>query len=171
MLLGGLWHGANWTFILWGAIHGAGLAVARWLGGGKDPAPPATFLGIWVRRILVFHFVCLAWVFFRAESVSEAFALLAGLGRLDWRPEYATALQFLVLFTVPLFLLDLRMERYGEEYPFENAVPRGMDAAPAAGRPVPKTSYRRRVAVAACAFLIVALFAGSNPNAFIYFQF
>jgi alginate O-acetyltransferase complex protein AlgI len=171
MLLGGLWHGANWTFVVWGAIHGTGLAVERRL-GGRDPSPAATGtpedpavrspspLPTWVARIVLFHFICFGWLFFRADSVGEAFSLLAGLGHLAWRPEYRTAFQFLLMFSLPLFLLDLRMERAGEEYPFEKAA-RGYEQA----------SYRRRIAVATCALVLVALLAASESNAFIYFQF
>lgn len=65
MLLGGLWHGAAWTFVLWGGLHGAGLAVERWCAerwgaGVRHP---------WLRRLLTFHLVCLAWVVFRADSL------------------------------------------------------------------------------------------------------
>lgn len=72
MLLGGLWHGAAWTFVVWGAIHGLGLALgrrrARILGESTRPA--------WARRLITFHIVCLAWVFFRADSFSAAGTLL-----------------------------------------------------------------------------------------------
>src|SRR5579862_6953313 len=68
ILLGGLWHGANWTFVLWGAIHGVGLAVERALGFARNVTR------LWWRRILVFHFVCLGWILFRAPSISAAWA-------------------------------------------------------------------------------------------------
>ncbi|MBA2529425.1 MAG: MBOAT family protein [Euzebyales bacterium] len=73
MLLGGLWHGAAWTFVVWGAIHGGGLALERrWLAAtrGRRRAGPL------VRRVVTFHVVCLAWVFFRADSMSSAGTLL-----------------------------------------------------------------------------------------------
>jgi len=70
MLLGGLWHGAEWTFIVWGAIHGAGLILERL--GGKEPvyrkAPRA------LRVALTFVLVLIAWTFFRADNVGAAFA-------------------------------------------------------------------------------------------------
>jgi len=67
MLLGGLWHGAAWTFVVWGGIHGLGLAVERATGWR-----PHTRTQVWFGRVLTFHVVCLAWIFFRADSFSRA---------------------------------------------------------------------------------------------------
>jgi alginate O-acetyltransferase complex protein AlgI len=79
MLLGGLWHGAAWKFIAWGALHGGGLAVERmlepWL-GRRASSPAAKVLA----TLLVFHFVCLAWIFFRAEDFAVARLFIGGLG-------------------------------------------------------------------------------------------
>ena len=86
MVLGGLWHGAAWSFVLWGALHGAGLAVHRLWSGAKS----STILAVrrsrawpWAARLLTFHFVCLGWIFFRASSLESAFALLRALA-LPW---------------------------------------------------------------------------------------
>ena len=80
MLIGGLWHGAGWTFVVWGGIHGVGLAAERWW---KDRphyvAPPDTVLRRSVERIATFHLVCLAWIFFRADSLSVAWDVIGGL--------------------------------------------------------------------------------------------
>ena len=69
MLLGGLWHGAGWMFLLWGALHGAGLAAERFvlrrLPRGRRPAPAALAL---VQRVWVFHVVAFFWLFFRAGT-------------------------------------------------------------------------------------------------------
>ncbi|HSP71293.1 MAG TPA: MBOAT family protein [Gaiellaceae bacterium] len=67
MLLGGLWHGAAWTFVVWGGIHGLGLAVERATGWR-----PHTRAQQWFGRLLTFHLVCLGWIFFRADSFSRA---------------------------------------------------------------------------------------------------
>jgi len=67
MLLGGLWHGAAWTFVVWGGIHGLGLAVERATGWR-----PHTRAQQWFGRVLTFHVVCFAWIFFRADSFSRA---------------------------------------------------------------------------------------------------
>ncbi len=83
MVLGGLWHGASWTFVLWGAYHGVCLAVGRLRrqrrsARGLPPLedrPGAVIL----QRVITFHLVCLGWVLFRADSVSTALALLGRL--------------------------------------------------------------------------------------------
>ena len=67
MLLGGLWHGAAWTFVVWGGIHGAGLAVERAVGWR-----PVSRAATWFGRVLTFHVVCLGWIFFRADSFGRA---------------------------------------------------------------------------------------------------
>jgi D-alanyl-lipoteichoic acid acyltransferase DltB (MBOAT superfamily) len=67
MLLGGLWHGAAWTFVLWGGIHGLGLAVERATGWR-----PHTRAQQWLGRLITFHVVCLGWIFFRADSFGTA---------------------------------------------------------------------------------------------------
>lgn len=72
MLLGGLWHGANWTFVAWGGLHGVALAATRAFqrrrgeGSGSPSArnPLSTVLGV----VATFHFVCAAWIFFRADN-------------------------------------------------------------------------------------------------------
>ncbi|HLY08577.1 MAG TPA: MBOAT family protein [Planctomycetota bacterium] len=75
MLLGGFWHGASWNFLVWGAIHGAGLAVERRLGKASfyAQAPKA------LRVLLTFLVVTLAWVFFRADDLPRAVQYLATL--------------------------------------------------------------------------------------------
>jgi len=77
MLLGGLWHGANIKFILWGGIHGLGLAIERMLGIGRSHLPKKLSpLKRVVAIVITFHIVCLAWIPFRAASFSDALALL-----------------------------------------------------------------------------------------------
>lgn len=79
--LGGLWHGASWNFVVWGLLHGVGLAVVRlWqrITGTKGS------VGFWkiVNIVITFHFVCLTWVFFRAPTLEGAGAVLARIGSL-----------------------------------------------------------------------------------------
>jgi alginate O-acetyltransferase complex protein AlgI len=82
MLLGGLWHGANWTFVIWGAWHGAILAVERAL-GVRVPAgaEPDSFRPH--RWALTFLLVVLGWVMFRAETVGDAMTLYAAMFAFD----------------------------------------------------------------------------------------
>ncbi|MBI5542861.1 MAG: MBOAT family protein [Deltaproteobacteria bacterium] len=82
MVLGGLWHGAAWTFVIWGAFQGAGLIVHRlW---AASPSSSVKAVRSWVgwphlARVLTFHFVCLGWVLFRAPSLEGAAELLGSL--------------------------------------------------------------------------------------------
>jgi alginate O-acetyltransferase complex protein AlgI len=88
MLLGGLWHGAAWGFILWGAIHGIALVVEhQFRGKVRLPKPLAWFL--------VFNIVCLAWIPFRAPDLNLASAYYARL--LDWGPA--------TLWTAPIVII------------------------------------------------------------------
>jgi D-alanyl-lipoteichoic acid acyltransferase DltB (MBOAT superfamily) len=80
MLLGGLWHGPSLRFICWGAIHGLGLAIHKFLIGlfpkmkpsGDKMKPVWKILGI----VFTFHFVCFSWIFFRAESFEIAIDMI-----------------------------------------------------------------------------------------------
>jgi D-alanyl-lipoteichoic acid acyltransferase DltB (MBOAT superfamily) len=99
MVLGGLWHGAAWTFVVWGALHGAGQAVGhfrrtRRIAAGLSPQendPGA----IARQRIVTFHIVCLGWVFFRADSIGSAFDVLARLVT-GWAEPAALAFPLLI---------------------------------------------------------------------------
>jgi alginate O-acetyltransferase complex protein AlgI len=73
MLLGGLWHGAGWTFVAWGGLHGLGLAAGVLYRRADLPMPRP--LGM----ILTFFFVVLTWVFFRAGSFEQASSMLASM--------------------------------------------------------------------------------------------
>jgi len=151
MLLGGLWHGANWTFVVWGGQHGASLAVERKLTRQKPVIPGA--LRKLLKQIFIFHLVCVSWIFFRAQSLRAAWEMLKGLGRWSWRPEFPAAFLFLAVFSVPLLILDMYLESTGGEYCFAYA-------------PV-----RWRVAFGLACALIIALMGANQANAFIYFQF
>ena len=84
MLLGGLWHGAAWTFVLWGAYQGMLLILYRLLQPvlAMVPEPRNNIAGkLWkfVRMVFFFHLVCLGWLLFRAQSLSQVGAMLHGL--------------------------------------------------------------------------------------------
>ena len=78
MLLGGLWHGAAWTFVVWGGLHGLLLAVERWLGASPYRLLPAPF-----RVALTFGLVLVSWVFFRAADLAAAAAYLRSMFGLE----------------------------------------------------------------------------------------
>ena len=154
MLLGGLWHGANWTFVVWGAIHGVGLSLERFVLGHSAPGrPEPSVFRTWMWRALTFHAVCLAWVFFRADNISGAVSILKQLAHFQWSPNYAPAWLFLGLAASLALAMDLNMERSGGEYV-------GVRESPAL----------RWAAVAAATFMLI-LFSGGGGHAFIYFPF
>jgi len=102
---------------------------------------------------LTFNILGLSLAFFRASSLHEAVQLLAGISNFAWRSEYASAFFMLCMFSIPLFLMDLHLEATNQEYPFATS------------------TYAVRTALAASALIVLALFSGSNLNAFVYFQF
>ena len=68
MAIGGLWHGANWTFVAWGLLHGAGLSVERLMTDrGWDPLKSR-----FIKWLATFFFVCLTWIFFRSPNFQVA---------------------------------------------------------------------------------------------------
>jgi alginate O-acetyltransferase complex protein AlgI len=153
MLLGGLWHGANWTFVVWGAIHGFGLSIERFVFGHRKSHAEPRGWGKIMRQILTFHVVCLSWIFFRMETFSGAFSMIRSLGNFQWSPDYAAALQFLAILGGLGLMMDLQLESSGGEYVFQNQSP------------------VLRFGAAIAAMVLLVLFSASGSHAFIYFQF
>jgi alginate O-acetyltransferase complex protein AlgI len=85
MLLGGLWHGAAWKFVIWGFIHGAGQALERFV-FRIDPDKKRRFFPRMLMVFITFHFVCFAWIFFRAQSLQIAFEYLISFGNIGASP-------------------------------------------------------------------------------------
>lgn len=152
MLLGGLWHGANWTFVVWGAVHGVWLAVERFFTSSVLKRHDEVNFG-WIGRFATLTVVGLAWVFFRASSVKEAVTMFTGLANFTWRPEYAVALGYLAIVSLGALVVDWRLEYANEEYVFEKARPSTALAA----------------ALAMC--VVITTFGALESSAFIYFQF
>lgn len=90
MLLGGLWHGASWNFVIWGGLHGLYLAIERvvhkrWPGWNTSARTPRL-----LRIFITFHLVCFAWIFFRAHDLAGVGRILSGLGHFtitDFNPD------------------------------------------------------------------------------------
>jgi len=147
MLLGGLWHGAAWGFVLWGGLHGAALCTERLL-RGRVPAPPA-----WARWAIVFHVVVFGWILFRSETLGRTGDFL---GRLT-EPGEATLWSFpVVLAIVAVIGFQLLPER-----PLEQLRIRAANLRP--------------VALGPALALTVAIVSATVPSQavppFIYFQF
>jgi alginate O-acetyltransferase complex protein AlgI len=92
MLLGGLWHGASWTFVVWGGIHGGALSLTRMFQEWREArgSPPRRSSSPLVHLACVagtFHLVCAAWIFFRAESFQKAAQMFAQIGSLSTHHE------------------------------------------------------------------------------------
>ncbi len=115
MMLGGIWHGAAWTFVIWGLIHGTALAAERLVmslksvpatamavaghGSGVmttiDPPARAGFISRTIGVLVTFHIVCLAWIFFRAENLVFALQYVQGLA--NWSQPGQFTSPFLVV--------------------------------------------------------------------------
>ena len=111
MLLGGLWHGASWTFVLWGGLHGLYLAIERlWSkrrrsDGGVDRA--ASGLGTLGGMVITFHLVCLGWVLFRVEGgVGNAVLMLTKMMRYDGASFSPTVIGNLPFVAIALLFLS-----------------------------------------------------------------
>ena len=99
MLLGGLWHGAGWNFVIWGGLHGLALVAHReWERAGIGRAIPRA-LGVPLGIVLTFWWVCLAWIFFRAQDLETALEIVhtwttwssEGPRSFGWAPLYTFA--------------------------------------------------------------------------------
>src|SRR3954447_9041609 len=88
MVLGGLWHGAAWTFVLWGAFQGAGLCIEHLLGERWERVP------VWLRWVVTFHLICFGWILFRSQGLGVVGDFLSRL--FDWGPA--------TLWTAPVLL-------------------------------------------------------------------
>jgi D-alanyl-lipoteichoic acid acyltransferase DltB (MBOAT superfamily) len=156
MLLGGLWHGANWTFVVWGALHGTYLAVHKLIGGARRAEADAAATAPWPVRLAkglaTFNLVCFTWIFFRAEDFAHAWTYLRGIAAMTGglRTEYLSALVIALVLLIPL---DAAQRTF-------------RSATPVLGWPWPV----RAVAYAA---MVLAMFAlRTNESVpFIYFQF
>ncbi len=153
MLLGGLWHGANWTFVIWGAIQGLILSFEKFIFGHREQHVAPDGWSKWLRWVITFQIVCFSWIFFRAESVSSALTMIHNLGHFRWTSDYTAAWTLLAILGGLGFAMDLQLEESGSEYLFQNSSP----------------VLRYSTAVVAMTMLI--LFSASDRQAFIYFQF
>ncbi|RYD15249.1 MAG: MBOAT family protein [Lysobacteraceae bacterium] len=153
MLLGGLWHGASWNFVIWGGLHGGYLAFERALlarlrwWNAADPAMHA------LRVAVTFHLVCLAWVFFRARDFGSAWTMLGTLARPSLAGFDIGTHANLALLVAGLFAL----QQLGARLHYKERI--------AEGRGV------RFAMLLAGAIVAMIWFAPTTTAPFIYFQF
>lgn len=134
MVLGGLWHGASWNFVIWGALHGGALAVNRAFSRlprapdarGNVNAKPSPFANA-VAVFATFHFVCFAWIFFRAPTFAHATLMLGRTSKLTFdAPNLAPkVLAVLALGFVTHFLPRRWFERTRDAFIVSPAVAQG----------------------------------------------
>jgi alginate O-acetyltransferase complex protein AlgI len=110
MLLGGLWHGAAWTFIAWGFWHGA-ILIAYRVAGMETVNFARSPMMRYVHMFIMFQLVCVGWLFFRAESFSQAFDMLRALGTFTYDDYLSYGSALLAFFVVPLMIYEWRVER------------------------------------------------------------
>lgn len=149
MLLGGLWHGAGWHWVVWGGIQGAVMLIERMVGIGQEE--PRSRLASVVRWLVTLHIVCLSWVFFRSSSIDHAREILLRIFTLA-PGEYFDG-------WVPAVYLGLILsaDRYQVRQRF---------VATLVNRPV----LLRVIAYGAVVVLALTFAGATNPE-FIYFQF
>jgi D-alanyl-lipoteichoic acid acyltransferase DltB (MBOAT superfamily) len=117
MLLGGLWHGANWTFVIWGFYQGLLLIAYRLL--GFDATSRST-LRQWLDRFIFFHLVCLGWLFFRAKTIGELTGMLEAFSRPGF-PAIGAVARLGLAF--PVFGLEYLIYRTNNQVAFLSRVP------------------------------------------------
>jgi alginate O-acetyltransferase complex protein AlgI len=118
MMLGGLWHGLSWTFLIWGGLHGGALAAVRlWKQARKGKKPTAW--GKVAATLLTFNFVCFTWIFFNASSLGNAMTILQRIGSNTWSvgnltlPIVGVLVLAAVAHCLPLKWLDTSAELMG----------------------------------------------------------
>jgi D-alanyl-lipoteichoic acid acyltransferase DltB (MBOAT superfamily) len=109
MLLGGLWHGANWTFIAWGAFHGLLLCGYRLFERNPSgPPPKISVVARILKTVLMFHFTCIGWLLFRATTLGQAWEMLGRMLTNLQMTSFAWGIAGMIAFFVgPLFLYEL----------------------------------------------------------------
>ena len=172
-LISGLWHGANWTFVLWGGIHGIYQVVGQMTYGFRTKVKKAlhiydSFIGKLMSAIVTFGLVCIGWVLFRANTISDAFYIFehletafTGWWNMQYIYEVITGLglnifELIVTSTAIIFLMATEML--------------------CGSKPVYDVIEKKNVVVRIIFYLITAAFILSagvfyEAGAFIYFQF
>jgi len=145
MLVAGLWHGAAWNFVIWGALHALGRTVTRELEATAFYARRVPKL---VKQILIFHFVCLTWIFFRAETFGQAMQVLGGIFRLPGGDPRFSVIALLFMAAVLAY-----------QYLYESKFRKLLEYSPV------------KVGLMAAMILYMIFFRTSGYEVFLYFRF
>ncbi len=158
MFLGGLWHGASWTFVIWGFLHGFYLSFShltkklRKKIRTKTKIKKIPLIYNFISIFLTFHFVTLAWAFFRSPSFGSAITYLKRIG-LSQSDSGNIHLLFTLSFVIILIIIELFMYNK-EKLKFLSKIP-----------------FELKLAGYAFFIIFIIIFSVDNTNEFIYFQF
>jgi alginate O-acetyltransferase complex protein AlgI len=145
MVISGLWHGAAWTFVIWGAVHALGRFVTRELERTlfyREKVPKL------IKQLLVFAFVTFAWIFFRAGSIGDAWVIITRIFNSGWANPNCPLWALILVFSVWIY-----------QFVYESRLRWIFDLAPV------------RIGLVAGMILYLAVFAPSSEQGFIYLQF
>jgi len=145
MVISGLWHGAQWTFVAWGVLHALGRVLTRELERTafyRERVPRC------VKQALVFAFVCFCWIFFRADTFADAITIVQRIFRSGVADPRC-----------PLLMLGLVGSVWLYQFVYESRLRRVLEWAPV------------QVGLVVAMVMYIALFAGSSNQPFYYFQF
>lgn len=154
MALGGLWHGANWTFIIWGLIHGAILVAYQAAENYGVKIQAARGIARFFAIIIFFHLVCITWIYFRASSLGQANDMFSGLfGSLHMTEFSIYVLGMLMFFSFPMFLLEGFIDKSGDMLR------------------ILRLHWIPRAIVYSYFVFMLVVFPPLTPQVFVYFQF
>ncbi len=147
MVVSGFWHGANWTFLIWGALHGVAAMTTRraertYFYRERFPR--------FLKQLLVFAFVCFAWIFFRAENLNDAWLIVSRIFGFRW---YDPAF--------PMLALGLVGGIWLYQFAYESRLRRLLEFSP----------VRVALVVGMIMYLLIVPGSEKSGEAFIYFQF
>ena len=155
MLLGGLWHGSNWTFIIWGGIHGLALSIEKFVKSKKAFGFLQKFNSL--GYLYTFTVIGFGWIFFRAVNLKSAFIIVAGILKFNFSMPFINDINFMInsvfvlsigwIFDWYLFKRKIQLEHLGERFSFI------------------------KIIIFICVVVILIDLFYSNSNNFIYFQF
>lgn len=112
MILGGLWHGAAWTFVLWGGFHGVILILYRVLGQDSDERRPSRWGSVFM-GLLMFHIVCFGWLIFRAQNLTTIGIFVRSIFlNPHWSPEAVACLKSFIFYSWFLVLFQIIQASY-----------------------------------------------------------
>lgn len=172
MLIGGLWHGAGWTFVIWGGLHGLYLVVNhRWTALRRRVALPIGRAEMLSGSILTFLAVVIAWVFFRAASFSGATTMLRGMAGLGAKPDGIDDLTDMWIWCVALLLVTTLLPNTQQFVARWISDRRSIAVDVRDAGPVAWIGPGSGIALGLGGLAALALMNLSRPSEFLYFNF